>query len=163
MTRNETEVVSWANEILKIKHEAVEIKNVDEDFKDGVNLAKIFNTLSTNWLDYHETPVDREQKIENVEMLLEMFPGRRIKVDGISASDIVDGNVKSTLELLGLMKEKQSNISRYVTSIEPGSGVEEVIGSLNKQLQPYNITVDDFCFSWENGRALCALVDSLQL
>jgi hypothetical protein len=119
----------------------------------------------------------RFQKIDNITIAIRFIQDQGVKLIGIGAPDIVDGNVKLTLGLLWPL------ILRYQLSTAGGteSPKAALFSWIKNQLEPYNIEVKDFdsryhliylqCIkfiltkinSWQDGRALCALTDSLQV
>eukprot|EP00026_Physarum_polycephalum_P002538 Phypoly_transcript_02545.p1 GENE.Phypoly_transcript_02545~~Phypoly_transcript_02545.p1 ORF type:complete len:888 (+),score=160.21 Phypoly_transcript_02545:83-2746(+) len=151
----------WANTFLRER--IMKIKDFDTDLQDGVHLNNLLEIISQKKLPkFIAHPKSRFQKIENVVIGIKFIQSQGLKLVSIGAEDIADGNVKLTLGLLWTL------ILRYQIQNIEAEGHDEtpkaaLLAWCRKRLQPYGITVNDFDSSWQDGRALCALTDSLQV
>jgi hypothetical protein len=98
----------------------------------------------------------RIQKVENVGKCLRFITDHDVKLVGIGAEEIVDGNPKMTLGLIWTL------ILRFVIVGLSEEGLSAKQGLLlwcQKKTEPYkNVKIDNFTTSWQDGLGLCALI-----
>jgi uncharacterized protein YukE len=144
----------WINAQLK---GAGAIKDITLDLQDGQNLAKLLTSLSGEVIAKMNTkPTMRIQKVENVGKCIRFITEHDVKLVGIGAEEIVDGNCKMTLGLIWTL------ILRFVISGLSEDGLSAKQGLLlwcQKKCEPYkNVKIDNFTTSWQDGLGLCALI-----
>ncbi|KAL6060975.1 actin binding [Balamuthia mandrillaris] len=91
---------AWVNWVLSKRN--LSIEDLSTDLSDGVILINLLELLSGQVLGkYRENPTSRVLKIENVGLALTFLLNTlNIKLYGISAEDIVDGNTKIILGMI---------------------------------------------------------------
>lgn len=133
------------------------IKNMKDDFKDGVALINLMEIISGKSLGrYNKHPRIINQKLENLNIAIDFIKSEGIKLVNVGSDDINSGNMRIILGLVWTL------ILRY--EIKSGEGDENGINDLLKWVQSkipeYNIT--GFTKDWNDGRAVCALVDAIR-
>jgi len=144
----------WINAQLK---GAGEVNDILVDLQDGKNLAKLLKTISGEDVGkLNATPKMKIQKVENCNTCLKFIADHDVKLVGIGAEEIVDGNPKLTLGLIWTL------ILRFVIVGLSEEGLSAKQGLLlwcQKKTQPYNnVKIEDFTFSWKDGLGLNALI-----
>ncbi|CAH7332356.1 Nav3 [Phodopus roborovskii] len=103
----------WANHYLaKSGHKRL-IKDLQQDIADGVLLAEIIQTIVAFSLLFM-------LQIENVEVCLSFLAARGVNVQGLSAEEIRNGNLKAILGLffsLSRYKQQQHHQQQYYQSL----------------------------------------------
>jgi len=105
---------------------------------------------------YDPKPKMRINQIENVNKALKFIASHDVKLVGIGAEEIVDGNMKMILGMIWTI------ILRFAISglSEEGlSAKEGLLQWVRRKTEPYkNVDVKDFSVSFQDGLALCALI-----
>lgn len=91
---------SWVN--IHLRQRAMYINNLQTDFSDGVLLINLLEILTgKNFIKYHRSPRMLAQAIDNFTLAFGYARKNRVQTPpGISAEDIVDGNMSVILRLL---------------------------------------------------------------
>ncbi|KAG7467923.1 hypothetical protein MATL_G00137370 [Megalops atlanticus] len=102
----------WANHYLaKSGHKRL-IKDLQQDVTDGVLLAEIIQVVANEKIeDINGCPKSRSQMIENIDACLSFLAAKGINIQGLSAEEIRNGNLKAILGLffsLSRYKQQQS-------------------------------------------------------
>jgi hypothetical protein len=144
----------WINAQLK---GSATVKDITLDLQDGQALAKLLTSLSGETIARMNTkPSMRIQKVENVGKCIRFITDHEVKLVGIGAEEIVDGNTKMTLGLIWTL------ILRFVISGLSEDGLSAKNGLLlwcQKKTEPYkNVKIDNFTTSWQDGLGMCALI-----
>ncbi|XP_029303525.1 dixin-A-like isoform X3 [Cottoperca gobio] len=96
-----TAYVSWVNCQLKRKPGLKPITNLRHDLQDGVVLTQLIEIVAGEVLEgVYVAPHNKEESRKNVEQVLQFISSRHIRMPHISASDIVDGNLKSVMRII---------------------------------------------------------------
>jgi Ca2+-binding EF-hand superfamily protein len=144
----------WANAHLKVR--GGEIESVIGGFSDGVQLAKLIESLSGDNIKVNAKPRMRIHQVENVNASLKYIVSAGVKLEGIGAEDIVDSNPTLTLGLVWTL------ILRFVIAGLSEEGMSAKQGLLlwcQKKTEPYsNVDIQNFTFSWQDGLGFCALI-----
>jgi len=146
----------WCNEFLKER--GYHIKDLGKDLQDGIILCNLLEIISGGKSvgKYNKNPRVPAQKYENNGIAMQFIASEGIKTVNISNEDITNGRLKLILGLIWTL------ILRY--QIKTGGGDESAKNDLLKWVQSkipeYNIT--GFKKDWNDGRAICALVDALE-
>ncbi|XP_057613517.1 neuron navigator 3 isoform X3 [Chionomys nivalis] len=111
----------WANHYLaKSGHKRL-IKDLQQDIADGVLLAEIIQIIANEKVeDINGCPRSHSQMIENVEACLSFLAARGVNVQGLSAEEIRNGNLKAILGLffsLSRYKQQQHHQQQYYQSL----------------------------------------------
>ncbi|KAK2497417.1 hypothetical protein MC885_004179 [Smutsia gigantea] len=103
----------WANHYLaKSGHKRL-IKDLQQDVTDGVLLAQIIQVVANEKIeDINGCPKNRSQMIENIDACLHFLAAKGINIQGLSAEEIRNGNLKA---ILGLF----FSLSRYKQQQQP--------------------------------------------
>uniref|UniRef100_A0A6I8NCV9 Neuron navigator 3 n=1 Tax=Ornithorhynchus anatinus TaxID=9258 RepID=A0A6I8NCV9_ORNAN len=111
----------WANHYLaKSGHKRL-IKDLQQDIADGVLLAEIIQIIANEKVeDINGCPRSQSQMIENVDVCLSFLSARGVNVQGLSAEEIRNGNLKAILGLffsLSRYKQQQYHQQQYYQSL----------------------------------------------
>uniref|UniRef100_A0AAY4EV54 Neuron navigator 3 n=1 Tax=Denticeps clupeoides TaxID=299321 RepID=A0AAY4EV54_9TELE len=99
----------WANHYLaKSGHKRL-IKDLQQDVADGVLLAEIIQVVANEKIeDINGCPKSRSQMIENIDACLSFLAAKGVNIQGLSAEEIRNGNLKAILGLFfSLSRYKQ--------------------------------------------------------
>ncbi|XP_036399130.1 neuron navigator 2-like [Megalops cyprinoides] len=102
----------WANHYLaKSGHKRL-IKDLQQDVTDGVLLAEIIQVVANEKIeDINGCPKSQSQMIENIDACLSFLAAKGVNIQGLSAEEIRNGNLKAILGLffsLSRYKQQQS-------------------------------------------------------
>ncbi|XP_030069878.1 neuron navigator 3 isoform X2 [Microcaecilia unicolor] len=123
--RKETEdskiYTDWANHYLaKSGHKRL-ITDLQQDIADGVLLADIIQIIANEKVEaINVCPRSQTQMIENVDVCLSFLAARGVNVQGLSAEEIRNGNLKTILGLffsLSRFKQQQQQQQQYYQSL----------------------------------------------
>ncbi|XP_042323869.1 neuron navigator 3 isoform X7 [Sceloporus undulatus] len=111
----------WANHYLaKSGHKRL-IKDLQQDIADGVLLAEIIQIIANEKVeDINGCPRSQSQMVENVDVCLSFLAARGVNVQGLSAEEIRNGNLKAILGLffsLSRYKQQQHQQQQYYQSL----------------------------------------------
>ncbi|XP_041639463.1 neuron navigator 2 isoform X2 [Cheilinus undulatus] len=106
----------WANHYLaKSGHKRL-IKDLQTDVTDGVLLAEIIQVVANEKIDdINGCPKSRSQMIENIDACLSFLAAKGVNIQGLSAEEIRNGNLKAILGLffsLSRYKQQQQQAQR---------------------------------------------------
>ncbi|XP_028256996.1 neuron navigator 2 isoform X3 [Parambassis ranga] len=106
----------WANHYLaKSGHKRL-IKDLQTDVTDGVLLAEIIQVVANEKIDdINGCPRSRSQMIENIDACLSFLAAKGVNIQGLSAEEIRNGNLKAILGLffsLSRYKQQQQQAQR---------------------------------------------------
>lgn len=149
----------WSNNYLQQRD--LSIKDLATDLADGVLLHALLEVLGAEEI---RPKVNRKarmklQRIENLNTSLKYIKQKAIKLVGIGAEDIHDGNVKLILGLIWTL------ILRFQVMNDDDEGAsarQALLDWCNSVLNPQGLSVANFTNSWQDGRAFCGLVNALE-
>ncbi|XP_073693894.1 neuron navigator 3 [Garra rufa] len=111
----------WANHYLAKSGCPRLIKDLTQDIPDGVLLAEIIHIIANEKVeDINSCPKSHSQMIENVEACLNFLGARGVSVQGLSAEEVCNGNLKSILGLFFILsryKQQQQHQQQYLQSL----------------------------------------------
>uniref|UniRef100_A0A3Q2XS22 Neuron navigator 3 n=1 Tax=Hippocampus comes TaxID=109280 RepID=A0A3Q2XS22_HIPCM len=111
----------WANHYLAKSGCQRLIKDLSQDVTDGVLLAQIIQIIANEKVeDINGSPRSQTQMIENVDACLSFLDARGVNVQGLSAEEIRNGNLKSILGLFFILsryKQQQQQQQQYYQSL----------------------------------------------
>ncbi|KAM6942627.1 neuron navigator 2 isoform 3-T3 [Xenentodon cancila] len=113
----------WANHYLaKSGHKRL-IKDLQTDVTDGVLLAEIIQVVANEKIDdINGCPKSRSQMIENIDACLSFLAAKGVNIQGLSAEEIRNGNLKAILGLffsLSRYKQQQQQAQRQNSQPTP--------------------------------------------
>lgn len=146
---------AWCNSHLR--KVGIQIKELDNDFRDGLILLKLLEIISGEKINPAEKRGKmRVHKIANVGKALGFIASKGVKLAGIGPEEIVDGNLKMTLGMIWTI------ILRFAIqdiSVEELSAKEGLLLWCQRKTAPYkNVNVQNFHMSFKDGLAFCALI-----
>ncbi|XP_039514910.1 neuron navigator 2 isoform X3 [Pimephales promelas] len=99
----------WANHYLARSGHKRLIKDLQQDVSDGVLLAEIIQVIANEKIeDINGCPKSRSQMIENIDACLSFLAAKGVNIQGLSAEEIRNGNLKAILGLFfSLSRYKQ--------------------------------------------------------
>ncbi|XP_074257335.1 neuron navigator 2 isoform X11 [Saimiri boliviensis] len=123
----------WANHYLaKSGHKRL-IKDLQQDVTDGVLLAQIIQVVANEKIeDINGCPKNRSQMIENIDACLNFLAAKGINIQGLSAEEIRNGNLKAILGLffsLSRYKQQQQQPQKQHLSSPLPPAVSHVAGA----------------------------------
>ncbi|XP_057179559.1 neuron navigator 3 isoform X3 [Triplophysa rosa] len=111
----------WANHYLAKSGCPRLIKDLTQDIPDGVLLAEIIQIIANEKVeDINCCPKSHSQMIENVEACLNFLGAKGVSVQGLSAEEVCNGNLKSILGLFFILsryKQQQQHQQQYLQSL----------------------------------------------
>jgi len=144
----------WCNEHLKKR--GMHIDSLKTDLADGLMLINLLEIISGKKLPrYNRHPIITHQKYENNNIALDFIKSEGLKLVNIGSEDITGGKLKLILGLIWTL------ILRY--QIQKGGdsdGKNALLEWVRKKIPEYDIK--NFTKDWNDGRAICALVDALE-
>eukprot|EP00002_Diphylleia_rotans_P017997 TRINITY_DN3486_c0_g1_i1.p1 TRINITY_DN3486_c0_g1~~TRINITY_DN3486_c0_g1_i1.p1 ORF type:complete len:1082 (-),score=346.13 TRINITY_DN3486_c0_g1_i1:4034-7279(-) len=163
---------AWANSHLSQKQK--NIQNMVEDLKDGLLFISLVEVLeSRDFPEKYEKSANRRvERLSNAQAFLKHLDKNRIQLVGVNPDAIVDGNPKMLLATLwALIRRFHIQIDSHEGKSGDGPAPENNMSRLKKELlewvqqqvAPYeDVQVSNFTTSFKDGKAFCALVDSLE-
>lgn len=145
----------WCND--ELKKRGFTITDIKNDFKDGVLLVNLMEVISGKSLGrYNKHPRIINQKLENLNIALAFIKSEGIKLVNVGSDDINSGNIRIILGLIWTL------ILRYEIKHggEQGDAISDLLKWVQSKIPEYNIT--NFTTDWNDGRAVCALVDAMR-
>ncbi|XP_018410272.1 PREDICTED: neuron navigator 2 [Nanorana parkeri] len=130
----------WANHYLaKSGHKRL-IKDLQQDVTDGVLLADIIQVVANEKIeDINGCPKNRSQMIENIDACLSFLAAKGINIQGLSAEEIRNGNLKAILGLffsLSRFKQQQQQQQKPQSYHQPPPASQHS-GTPSQCQQPY--------------------------
>ncbi|XP_053093979.1 neuron navigator 2 isoform X5 [Pangasianodon hypophthalmus] len=109
----------WANHYLAKSGHKQLIKDLQQDVSDGVLLAEIIQVVANEKIeDINGCPKSHSQMIENIDTCLAFLAAKGVNIQGLSAEEIRNGNLKAILGLffsLSRYKQQQQQQSTSQT------------------------------------------------
>eukprot|EP00795_Rhopilema_esculentum_P003339 gene3339-1688_t len=146
---------AWCNSHLRKVN--VQIEAINEDFRDGLKLMLLLEVISGEKFPQRpERGKLRFHQISNVNKALDFISKKGVRLVGVGAEEIVDGNLKMTLGMIWTI------ILRFAIqdiSVEQFSSKEGLLLWCQRKTAPYkNVNVQNFHMSFKDGLAFCALI-----
>uniref|UniRef100_A0AC35TTY3 Calponin-homology (CH) domain-containing protein n=1 Tax=Rhabditophanes sp. KR3021 TaxID=114890 RepID=A0AC35TTY3_9BILA len=146
---------NWLN--YQLRSSNVSIQNLTEDLADGtllIQIVEIFQQRICTGKIYNNNPTEI-QCLMNVQMALDALRESGIKLINIGSQDIVGKNLKLVLGLIWCLIQKYQIA---ITSKIPPKKL--IMAWLQSVLPEFKLT--NFRTSWNDGKALAALIDYCQ-
>jgi len=129
---------------------------LEYDLGDGIlliNLIEILTSRPFPW-KYNKHPRIRMQKLENLSLALRFLQMEGVKLVSIDADSIESGVLKLIVGFIWTI------IIQYQLKVTPGLSCKAVLLEwVRNQIPEYNI--NNFRQDWQDGKAICALVEAL--
>eukprot|EP00301_Raphidiophrys_heterophryoidea_P022068 c6314_g1_i1.p1 GENE.c6314_g1_i1~~c6314_g1_i1.p1 ORF type:complete len:480 (-),score=133.17 c6314_g1_i1:320-1705(-) len=148
----------WAND--ELKRRGIFVKSIKEDFADGLALINLCEIISGESLGkYNKHPRVLPQKLENLAIALKFIQSKGVKLVNVGPDDIHSGNMRIILGLLWTLILRYE--IRHGRDGDDSGATDDLLKWVQNKIPEYNI--DGFNGkNWGDGRALCALVESLR-
>jgi len=145
----------WVNSYLDKKGDRID--DLATAFTNGVRLVTLLELVTKKEFagKIYKAPKLKIHFIENVNLCLRFIQNEGVKGLTISAEDFVDGNIKM---LLGFCWICLRHFGRQGGSADGASFEEGLLKWLKTQLEDYELNITDFKNSFNDGKALLALV-----
>ncbi|CAH2325624.1 neuron navigator 2 isoform X1 [Pelobates cultripes] len=131
----------WANHYLSKSGHKRLIKDLQQDVTDGVLLADIIQVVANEKIeDINGCPKNRSQMIENIDACLSFLATKGISIQGLSAEEIRNGNLKAILGLffsLSRYKQQQQSQKQPPQFHQPAPAPQQT-GATTQCQQLYN-------------------------
>lgn len=145
---------AWCNSHLK--KAGMQIEEIDVDFRNGRKLLKLLEIISGEKVSSPEKGNLRIHLVNNVRKGLDFLKSKDMKLVGMHAEDIVDGNLTMTLGMIWTI------ILRFAIkdiSVGEMSAKEGLLLWCQKKTKGYkHVNVQNFHMSFKDGLAFCALI-----
>ncbi|XP_041468559.1 alpha-actinin-like isoform X2 [Lytechinus variegatus] len=145
---------AWCNSHLRKAN--AEIKEISEDFCNGLKLLTLLEVISSEKLPKPDRGKMRVHKIANVNKALDFISSKGVKLVSIGAEEIVDQNLKM---ILGMIWTIILRFAIQDISIEDHSAKDGLLLWCQRKTAPYrNVNIQNFHNSWKDGLGFCALI-----
>ncbi|KAI6659265.1 Alpha-actinin, sarcomeric isoform X1 [Oopsacas minuta] len=145
---------AWCN--IHLKKQGVQIVEIDRDFRDGRSLLKLLQVISGEKISPPERGNLRIHLVNNVRKALDFLKSKDMKLVGMHAEDIVDGNLTMTLGMIWTI------ILRFAIkdiSVGEMSAKDGLLLWCQRKTKGYkHVNVQNFHMSFRDGLAFCALI-----
>lgn len=153
----------WVNSFL-IK-ENMEVSDLFIDFADGIKLFKLLEILSGERIGKPNRGLQKFHHMDNVNRCFNFLRRKKVALVGVSAEEIVAGNSRSILAILGRIIINHKKLTDPLDSTEEGNDEKSYKDSLlhwckNKTASYSGVDLKDFMSSWRSGMAFNALIHS---
>jgi len=146
---------AWVNSHLR--KAGSQIVEIGTDFQDGIRLAQLLNVIAEDKVEkINNNPKMRIHNIQNLNQCLSFIASKGVKLAGVGAEEIADGNLKMCLGMVWtiILRFQIQDIS-----IEELSAKEGLLLWCQRKTEGYaNVKVQNFHTSFQDGLAFCALI-----
>jgi filamin len=151
---------NWFNDRLRgnLKESKVKVNDLETDLADGILLILLLENLAKPRKvgHYNRNSRNKLMSIENLGIALKFIKSENIKLVNIGPEDIHGCNLKLILGLIWTL------ICHYqIRSTGKGLSTKQAMKEWLHTLIPEH-NIQNFNTNWNDGRAVCGLVDSLQ-
>ena len=165
----ETQIIgftSLVNSFLSRRKQKIE--NLETDFKDGLRLAdfiELAGHVELAGIDYF--PKGKIQSIQNLAICLEYLSSVNVRLLGINAGTIYDGNLKLILGLLysTIRNPHFTKMPQGESSVQADKGKQsfesQLLQWVQERVASYGLKATDFKVSFNDGKIFGALVHSI--
>ncbi len=147
----------WVNSILK--KVSLEVEDLYKDLSDGTKLLALLECLTgAKNLKPGKNNKLRVHKLENVGMALHFLHANHVKLENISADNIVDGNPTLTLGLIWTIILR-FQVSEIHFEGDAKSAKDALLLWCKKCTKNYeNVNITNFTTSWKDGLGFNAII-----
>lgn len=137
------------------------IEDLENSLADGVLLHNLLEILGNEEVlpKANKKAKLKLQKVENLNTCLKYIKGKNIKLVGIGAEDIHDGNIKL---ILGLIWTLILRFQIMADDEESANARQALLDWCNSVLNPQGLAVKNFTGDWQDGRCFCGLVNAIE-
>ncbi|XP_050437600.1 protein sickie isoform X2 [Adelges cooleyi] len=127
----------WANHYLDKAKSKRNIKDLQQDLADGVLLSDLVETICNHRLpDVNRKPRTHLQMLSNIKSCLDLLETLGVTLDGITAHDVKEGNLKAILGLFfALSKYKQKQ--KQQQKADQSTGKSRIPTDMKQQQQQH--------------------------
>ena len=132
--------------------------SIETDFKDSTKLLYFLEIIGKTQINngkWNQKPRNIFAHRDNFDIALNHLRNQNIDLTGISTSDILNGNINSTLGLI-------FRCIKYfrIENIEDGNqkAKDALLSWCKKCTITYGVNIKDFQKSWKSGLAFCAII-----
>jgi filamin len=149
----------WCNNYLTQR--SLGINDLQADLQDGVLLHNLLEILGNEDVlpKANKKAKLKLQKVENLNTCLKYIKAKNIKLVGIGAEDVHDGNIKL---ILGLIWTLILRFQIMADDEESASARQALLDWCNSVLNPQGLYVKNFTHDWQDGRCFCGLVNAIE-
>ena len=150
----------WVNSFLRKLD--LEISDLFKDLGDGVKLLALLEVISATELEKPSRGKLRLHKIENVSKALSFLRASKVKLENISAENIVEGNPRLTLGLIWTLILR-FQIQEIRLEGDAKSAKDALLYWCQKVTRPYdNVKIENFTYSWQDGLGFNAIIHAFR-
>ncbi|KAK6169208.1 hypothetical protein SNE40_020304, partial [Patella caerulea] len=137
----------WANHYLEKSRNKKFISDLQQDISDGVLLADVIEAVTNDKVkDIKLKPKNTAQMVDNINACLNFLSGLGVSVDGISAKDIKEGNLKAILGLFfSLSRYKQQQKTQQAAQKSAEQSQVNQLPSTTPQQQQHHVDSATSC------------------
>ena len=151
---------NWANVHLRRKGESMLIEDLFVDLADGTRLCSLFEVLTGQTIKHRKRKKIKKathklHSCENINQALHFVEAQNIKLVNMDASFIYEGRANI---ILGLMWTSILNFQVADIDLDGLTGKRGLLEWAKRACKAQGVKVSNFTTSWNNGRALCALI-----
>jgi filamin len=149
----------WCNNYLTQR--SLGINDLQTDLQDGVLLHNLLEILGNEEVlpKANKKAKLKLQKVENLNICLKYVKAKNIKLVGIGAEDLHDGNIKL---ILGLIWTLILRFQIMADDEESANARQALLDWCNSVLNPQGLYVKNFTHDWQDGRSFCGLVNAIE-
>jgi actinin alpha len=147
---------AWVNSQLRVRQLA--LKDVETDLSDGKLLLQLMEIIGGDKVKLPKPARGslRIHRVQNVNNALDFLKSKKVKLVGIGAEEVVDGNLKL---ILGMLWTIILRFDIEDISAEGANAKEALLLWAKRKTQGYaGVTIDNFHMSWKDGLGFCALI-----
>ena len=148
----------WCNKFAQQR--GITINDCTEDFKDGVKLINLLEIVGKQPMPgkWTKEPKNDYSRLENISMAIKYISEvKKVKLVGIGAQNVLEGNRKLTL---GLIWSVINKFQIEDISVEEATARDALLLWCKKNTKGYDgVDVQNFTSSWSSGLAFCALIN----
>jgi len=147
---------AWVNSHLRKAHPPSQIADIQTDLGDGRLLMKLCEIIGNTELGAPAKGNLKIHKIQNINKAFTYIKEKGVKLIGIAAEEIVDGNLKM---ILGMIWTLILRFEIQDISLEAMSAKDALLLWCQRKTEGYkNVRIQDFHMSWKDGLGFCALI-----
>jgi len=152
----------WCN--VHLAQRGIQLKELTRgELSDGLVLINLLEVISDKKLPRHNKhPKIMPQKLENCGISLAFIKSEGLKLVNIGPEDIVNGTPKLILGLIWTLILRYQVAGCSETESAKNVLLEWVRSKIGKDVPNYGYDINNFGTNWNDGKALCALVNALE-